>query len=609
MKWVTLICVLLCTIATESRHLQKRDVEHHPRLIGSMYVTLGQENFNHIVLALVAQNFQKCTLEDHWKAVKGLSAIAEHCADHEDEADCKKPMTTIFYDKFCKEPELEKSYPWSTECCGKTEPEREKCFHDHRDTNIEPFKKPDAEGACKLQTEHPHEAFHYYIHTVGKRHPTLLPPEILVFAKQYSIIMNECCAEAEKEKCFDNKFIEVQKTTLYLEYHHKHACHILKTFPDRVFYAKILAKVSKQWPAMSFDVAHKLALESMHLNKDCCKGDVVECMTETMEYIQHVCDNQEKISPNIKACCEKRILERTPCLIASSKDDIPADLPKEMKEFVEAEDVCQHFADEKDVHLAKFVYEFARRHPELSDVSCLRAGKGYEDLLKKCCAEEHAVECYKTAPQLFEARIRESLALAKQNCDAYEKVGPYFYNADLIARYVPKMPQVSDETLLKITGKMTKFAGKCCALPENQRMACADEKLDLLLGDMCERQSHTYINDQVHHCCTDSYSHRRPCFTNLGVDPSYKAADFDENHFKVGADICEGTEEAKAIKRLHLLIHVLKVKPDMPSEKKKEIIGEFTKVREKCCAAEDHQACFDMERPAFVVHLKDLISH
>lgn len=67
---------------------------------------------------------------------------------------------------------------------------------------------------------------------------------------------------------------------------------------------------------------------------------------------------------------------------------------------------------------------------------------------------------------------------------------------------------------------------------------------------MCEKQAHTIINEQVRHCCVDSYADRRPCFTKLGVDPSYKPPQFDEHSFQVGADICEGTEQEQKDKRL-----------------------------------------------------------
>ncbi|XP_056407816.1 albumin-like [Hyla sarda] len=610
MKWATLICLLLCSIVAESRHLQKRDTDHHSRVIGGIYATVGKTNFNHLLLVMLSQNFQKCSLEEHEKAMHELSTFAEHCVDHEEDEECKKPMITIFHDKMCKHPELAERYPWSVECCAKAEPEREKCFHDHRDVDEGPFQKPDAESACKQHKEDHDHALHYYIESIGKRHSNIYPPAVLALAAQYDTLITECCQAEEKDKCFDAKFPDLVKTTLYIEFKQKHVCHILAHFPDRVYQAIKIAKISQKHPAATFDLVHKYSDESLHMSKDCCKGDVVECMIERLEYTQHICDNHEKISPNLKVCCEKPVLERTPCIMALPKDDIPADLPKELpKEFVEDEHVCDQFKDHKDVHLAKFLHEFAKRHPELSLQALLRVGKGYEGLLTKCCASENPVECYKAAPQLLAAGIKESQDLVKQNCDAYEHLGPYGYNIMLLACYGKKFPQASDEALLHLTGKMTKFGGKCCALPENQRLACAEEKLDLLLGEMCEKQSAKFINDQVRHCCDDSYADRRPCFTKLGVDPSYQPPAFDESAFKVGADICEGTEQEQQSKRLTLLIHVLKLKPDISKEKLKETVEEFRTVREKCCAAPDHQVCFDQERPTVLLHLKEVLGH
>ncbi|XP_069596765.1 albumin-like [Ranitomeya imitator] len=132
-------------------------------------------------------------------------------------------------------------------------------------------------------------------------------------------------------------------------------------------------------------------------------------------------------------------------------------------------------------------------------------------------------------------------------------------------------------------------------------------ELDILLGEICEIDSKTFINDQVHHCCIDSYLGRRPCFQNLGLDPSYKAPEIDVTHYKGRADICHGTEEEQKHKRLGLLIRVLKDKPDTPREKLHQINGKFNEIRVKCCEAEDRQACFDSERPDF--HLQKLLLH
>ncbi|KAG8593243.1 hypothetical protein GDO81_000771 [Engystomops pustulosus] len=427
MKLVTLICLLLCSITIESRNLQKRDEDHHPRLIGEIHTAIGSDNFNHIILAMLAQDLQHCKVEDHVKVMLELAKFAQGCVDDESNEECKKPMINVYYDKVCAIPKLDEAYPWTKDCCVKAEPERAQCFHEHRDIPVEPYKIPDAEAACKLHKEQHHDALHYYIHTIAKRHPNIYPPAVLALAGQYDTILTECCEEEEKVKCFESKFVEVHKATLYIENKQKHVCHVLKEFPERVFQAIMLARFAIKYPGSSFDVIQKLVHEAVHLNKDCCKHDVVECMIEKLEFNKHVCEHQADISPNLKVCCEKPIMERTPCIIAMPQEPTPESVPKELKEFVEDEHVCQNFAEHKDAFLAKFVFAFGRTHLTLGVTSLLIVAKGYEDLITACCAKENPVECYKTAPQLLEAGIKESLNLLKQNCDALQKIGTYAF--------------------------------------------------------------------------------------------------------------------------------------------------------------------------------------
>lgn len=45
----------------------------------------------------------------------------------------------------------------------------------------------------------------------------------------------------------------------------------------------------------------------------------------------------------------------------------------------------------------RFVYEYARRHPEFSTQLILRVAKGFESLLEKCCKSDNPAECYANA--------------------------------------------------------------------------------------------------------------------------------------------------------------------------------------------------------------------
>ncbi|XP_075058329.1 albumin-like [Mixophyes fleayi] len=609
MKWVILICLLICFTVTDSRILPKRDVDHHPRLIGDIYTAIGTTGFNRLVLVLLAQNLQRDSLEEHLKVQADISALAKHCVDHGDDEECKKPLITLFYDKVCKVKDLDHNYPWTKECCPKQDPERNKCFVEHRDVKSDSYQVPNIDAVCKEHKENPEHAYDHYIDDIASRHPNLYPPIVLFLASQYNIIITECCEAEDKPTCFKDRFTELKKTTIYIESQQRQTCQILETFSERVLQALKLCVLSQKYPAADFGDIQKLTLEVVHLNKDCCQLDAVECMIERMELTQHTCDNYEKLSPKLKVCCEKPIMDRTPCILHQPNDDIPADVPRDLTEFYSDEHVCKNLEDQKDIFLAKFAHAFSRIHPELAPQSLLRVASGYEGLLKKCCATENPPECYKNAPQLLEAGIQKSRTLEQENCAAFEKLGPYLYQIQLLIRYTEKMPQVTPETLIEITGKMTRIAGKCCALPEDQRIPCAEEKLDLLLGDMCERQSHTFINDNVKHCCIDSYANRRPCFTDLGPDQSYKPIKLDENNFPIDADFCDASEGEKQTTKKNLLIQLVKLKNDIAHEKLNELINEFLSIAKKCCEAPDHHACFILEKPAAFLHIKEATEH
>ena len=320
----------------------------------------------------------------------------------------------------------------------------------------------------------------------------------------------------------------------------------------------------------------------------------MECMLERMEVTDHICKDKDKLSSHLAACCDKTLLERTPCVLALPNED--SDLPKEMKEYYEGEHVCEDYQKDKTNYLAHFAYEYARRHQESSPQSALRVAKGYEGLLEKCCSAENHAECLKQAPILLEAALKGNEELINQNCGGLKALGFKDYYIQLLIRYFAKMPQVTSPTLVELTGKMAKSGEYCCALPENKVQVCAEEKLDLLLGDMCEREKQTFVNDNVHHCCVDSYADRRSCFTKLGPYANYVAPAWDVTKLHFTPDLCEGSAEQQQQKKLVLLIEYMKMKPNCGNEKVKELVEAFRTIVEKCCAAEDRQACYDHEK-------------
>ncbi|XP_053317586.1 serum albumin-like [Spea bombifrons] len=607
MKWFILICLIIGS--TESRNILKRDTEPSHRHIADIYNALGEKYFDAIVLVMLSQNLQKCPLEEHNKLVTKITDFAKHCVQEPKDEECLKPLATLFFDAICAVPDLNTHYDWSNECCGKEGEERSKCFREHRNIVHEPYKRPTSEELCVEFKKDPKHTLEHYIHEASRRYPNLYSPAIIGLTEQYKTILSDCCEAEEKDKCFTERMTEHKKVKHMIEAQQRHICHVLDHFPVRVLKAMKLAQISQKYPRASLEVVHKLVEEVTHLHQDCCHGDMLECMVERMELTQHTCEHHADISSKLETCCQKPIVERTTCIVNQENDDLPEGLPPHVTKFIEDPKVCEHFAKEKDGFLSSFLYEYARRHPEFSVELLLAIAHGYENLLEKCCKEDNPPECYKDAATLLSNAIKSNTDLLHQNCGAQEKLGDYFFQVELLGRYTRKMPNVTTSGLIELTKQMVEVGKKCCALDEKKKMPCADGGLSILIGQMCEKQEHTFINNNVRHCCSDLYSGRRACFTGLGVEPSYVPPPITDDAFHFDAALCTATPHDFEIKKLGLFIQLLKLKPHLESEKIKEVVAEFTKMLGKCCAEADHQACFTAEKPKLMEHCKQLIEH
>ncbi|CAH2301428.1 ALBU_BOMMX ame: Full=Serum albumin ame: Full= -serum ame: Full= -skin Flags: Precursor [Pelobates cultripes] len=607
MKWFILVCLIVGSTLIDSRNIIKRDAEH--RTLVGIHKELGSEVFDAIVLIMLARNLQKCPLEEHAKIVAKISDFAKHCEQEHADEECKKPVNTLFYNSVCAIPDLATHYKWTEECCAKGDPDRVKCFHEHSHVELEPYKKPTSEELCKEFKADPKHIVQHYIHEVGRRFEDINPPAIIVLSQGYEGILTACCEAEDKDACLKEKMTEQHKVKLGLKYHHREICRIVNKYPVRTLRALKLSQISQKYPNANFATASKLTDEIVHLHQDCCHGDLLECMLERLELTEHTCEHHKELSSKLESCCKKPVLERTPCIIHQENDDVPADLPLLEKEFIDDPHVCEHFVKEQDVFLGRFLNEFSKRHQELSQIQNVRVAKGYQDILEKCCKESDPHECRKNAKTILDNAIKQSRDILEQNCGALEKLGDYQYQLILLTRYVQKIPVVTTPSLIEITTGMVEVGKKCCALDEKHRMPCADTGLSQIIGEMCERQEKTFINDNVAACCNGLYTERRACFIGLGPDTKYVPPPLDENIFHFDASLCTAAPEIILTQKKTLFTDFLKRKITLEADKITAASAEFTKIYEKCCAAEDHQVCFDTEKPLLIAKCKELVEH
>nr|XP_060636639.1 alpha-fetoprotein-like [Anolis sagrei ordinatus] len=137
----------------------------------------------------------------------------------------------------------------------------------------------------------------------------------------------------------------------------RHTCAVMKKFGSRVLKAFKTVISAQKFPKASFATISKIAEDIAHIHEEGCKGDTLESMLDREKLTKYVCSHQNEISSKLSTCCEKPVVERGECMVHLEHDDKPADLSETVREFVDNKEVCQHYADNNDQHLAKYGIE------------------------------------------------------------------------------------------------------------------------------------------------------------------------------------------------------------------------------------------------------------
>lgn len=611
MKWLAFISFIFLFSFAISRDLKRsaRDAEHKSEIV-HRFNDLKEEKFKGAALITFAQFLHKCPYEEIAKQVKDVVDLAHKCVANEQDPECLKPVHTIVLDEICKIDMLGEAYGEMANCCRKADPERNQCFLSFKHSTpgfLPPYQRPEPEVMCKKFQENKESFMAHQIYEASRRHPFLYAPTILALAVDIEHAIEHCCKEANAGVCLNEKLSLIKERVLLLSKINTYNCGILKKFGERTFQADTLAIMSQKFPKASFPEIHKIVKEITHLHVECCAGDMIECTDDRIEIVNYICSKQDVFSSKIKNCCEMPVVERSECVVRAGFDDTPEGLPLLAEKYVEDKEVCKHFAAEHDVFMAQFLYDYSRRHPEFSAQMLLRIAKGYEAILEVCCKTENPSECYSHAEEKLRSHIQETQEIIKTNCDLHASLGENGFLKVILVRYTKKMPQASPETLIEISKKMVAVGSKCCQETESRRIPCSERHLSVVIQNMCMRQEATPINEKVTHCCDDSYADRRPCFTKMGVDESYKPPQFTPELFTFHEDLCTAPAETQQIKQLTFLVNLIKLKVTITDEQLQKIFTDFTGMVEKCCKAEQHEACFGVEDPKLIAEIKAIL--
>ncbi|XP_070265890.1 afamin isoform X2 [Myotis yumanensis] len=363
---------------------------------------------------------------------------------------------------------------------------------------------------------------------------------------------------------------------------------------SKSFLSKYIAILSQKFPKTEFEELIPI-LEDVSSNYDeCCEGDAVQCIRGRSKVMSHICSKQDSISSKIKECCEKKIPERGECII-QSKDDKPKDLSLKEDKFTENKNVCEERNADEDTFMAKFLYEYSRRHQELSTPELLRIARVYDDLLRECCNTENPPDCYSTMENKFNETTEKSLKIVQRECEHFQNLGKDDLKYHYFIKFTKIAPQLSTDELTFLGEEMVTALLTCCTLSEE--FACVDNLVDLVIGEICGVNGNRTINPAVDHCCKTNFAFRRHCFEALEADKTYVPPSASQGLFTFHTDLCHAHNEELQRKKDRFLVNLVKLKPELTDEELRSSLTGFTNLVDKCCKAEGPEACFNEEGP------------
>ncbi|KAK1345843.1 hypothetical protein QTO34_008308 [Cnephaeus nilssonii] len=534
----------------------------HKRELARRYMDLGEEYFRDLVLVTFSQFLRKYPLDDIIKITNKITELAKVCA-HDKLA------------KLCSLTSLPANYDEMADCCEAEAPLRYQCFVKHKsdELNIPPMGTIDSDATCTAFKANEQTLLETHSYEVARRHPFLYGPELLYSIQEYKKALTECCEAADKAACLGPKMDALQEKILSSAFIEKFKCSMLQNSGE--------IRLSQKFPFADFVTVSNLSTNFTKVHKECCQSDMLECA-----------DDRSSNHHSLGDCCNKPMLEKFYCLSEMAGDNmVPAQAPQ-ITDFVENEDVCKYYKEAKVDFLDKFLHAYSRRYPEFSVSLILRLAKKYQVTLAECCDTHDNQACYNKVLYELQPLVDEPHEFVKKDCETFKNLGEYGFQDALLVRYTKKIPQLSTPTLVYLSTKLASMGSKCCMLPESRRTACAEDYLSVTLDVFCTAYEQTPVSTRVTICCTESFLDRRPCFSALGDDDTYIPKQFNAAIFTLHAFVCAHAEPEQQVMKQIALAELLKHKPKATEEQLKTVMEKFSALLQKCCAADDKEACF-----------------
>uniref|UniRef100_A0A8C6HG80 Afamin n=1 Tax=Mus spicilegus TaxID=10103 RepID=A0A8C6HG80_MUSSI len=553
------------------------------------------ENIAYLAIIAFSQYVQEASFDEVETLVKVMLDYRDRCWADNTLPECSKTANDAIQDMLCDMEGLPQKHNFS-HCCGKAGFPRRLCFFYNKKANVgflPPFLTLDPEEKCQAYKNNSESFLHLYMYEVARRNPFVFAPVLLTVAAWFEEAATTCCEQQQKATCFQAKAAPITQYLKASSSYQRNVCGALLKFGPKVLNSINVAVFSKKFPKIGFKDLTSLLEDVSSMYEGCCEGDVVHCIRSQSQVMNHICSKQDSISSKIKVCCEKKTLEREACIINANKDDRPEGLSLKEAKFTESENVCQERDSDPDKFFAEFIYEYSRRHPDLSTPELLRITKVYMDFLEDCCSRENPAGCYRHVEDKFNETTQRSLAMVQQECKQFQELGKDTLQRHFLVKFTKAAPQLPMEELVSLSKEMVAALTTCCTLSDE--FACVDNLADLVLGELCGVNTNRTINPAVDHCCKTDFAFRRQCFEHLKADTTYALPSVSALVSALHTDWCQPRKEDLQNKKHRFLVNLVKWMPGITDEERLCLFTKFTAAGEECSEVQEPESCFSPE--------------
>ncbi|XP_006898525.1 PREDICTED: afamin [Elephantulus edwardii] len=555
------------------------------------------DNAEYLTIIASAQYIQEATFEEVEMLTKEMLELKDKCFANATLPECTTSAGNILQDSICAKEDLSQKYNLS-HCCKEIDLKRRLCFLYNKKAAIgfiPPLPTMDVEAKCQAYQQNRDIFINKYIYDFSRRDPFVFPLTLLATTAHFEEVAKACCAEEDKASCFQTRVEPVTQNLRVKSSYQKNICGALMRFGPKVLNAIYTAVISQKFPQIEFKEVASLLEDFSSKHVACCEGDLILCITGMNTIMSHICTKQSSTSSTIRECCKMTIPDREECIIYMYKDEPPKNLSGIDAKFMDNKDVCEHRDADRKSFMTEFLYEYSRRHQDLSIPELLRIAEEYEKLWGDCCGKENPSDCYSHVEEKFNETTEKSLQMVNQECARFQNLGKDDLKYHYLVKLTKMAPQLSTEELTMLSEDVASVLDMCCA--QSEKFACVDNLMNSVLGELCGVNKNQTINAAINQCCTSSFAFRRHCFEELEGDKTYVPPSTSQGLFTFHADLCQAQNGVLQEKKNRFLVDLVKLNPQHTDQELRLLLTHFTNVVETCCKAEEPEACFNEEGP------------